>query len=259
MSVWAGVDIGSSSTKAVLVDEKGEIVASAIRRSGADFEMAATETYEDVLKSAGLTKDDVAFCISTGYGRSNAPFSNGTKTEISCHGKGVYKLIPEAVTIIDIGGQDTKVIRIDKRGKRVDFKMNRKCAAGTGSFLEEIALRLDVPLERMNEVAEKATERVTLNSFCTVFAGTEILARIREGTSVENLARGVYESIISRVLEMDDMQGNVVFTGGVVAHNPILISILRESHGVDATVPPHPQIMGAYGAALFALESRQSP
>ena len=167
---------------------------------------------------------------------------------------GCYHHFPRAMTIIDIGGQDNKVIRLDDSGQRVDFKMNRKCAAGTGAFLEEMALRLAIDPAEMNGLAAGAAEAVRLNSFCTVFAKTEILAHLRRGVDVASLVRGAFLSVINRVTEMDPLEGEVVLSGGVVAHNPIIAEILAEQLGRPVLVPPHPQFAGALGAALTALK-----
>jgi predicted CoA-substrate-specific enzyme activase len=137
---------------------------------------------------------------------------------------------------------------------RTDFVMNRKCAAGTGAFLEEMSLRLDIPLEEMNSYAVKSTEMVRLGSYCTVFSGTEVLENIRNGKKVEDIIKGLFFSVIKRVLEMDSLSENVVMTGGVVAHNPYLVTMAEEIIGRSVMVPPHPQLTGAFGAALFAAK-----
>jgi predicted CoA-substrate-specific enzyme activase len=160
------------------------------------------------------------------------------------------------VTIIDIGGQDNKIIKLDGAGKRHSFKMNRKCAAGTGAFLEEMSMRLNIPLEEMNALAMQSENMVEISSFCTVFSATEVLEKIRHGKKVPDILKGLFFSVIKRVLEMDSMTDTVVLTGGVVAHNPIIIGMIREASGKNIRVPEHPQLTGAFGAALYALESR---
>ena len=161
------------------------------------------------------------------------------------------------MTIIDIGAQDSKVIHLNDQGNRTSFKMNRKCAAGTGAFLEEIALRLDIPVSKMNGLAEKSTKNVPLGSFCTVFAATEILARIRDGEQVEDIVKGAYRSVVKRIVEMDTIDGQLVMTGGVAAYNSMLVSMVGQAFGQEAVVPPDAQFVGAFGAALFALEIAQ--
>jgi predicted CoA-substrate-specific enzyme activase len=195
----------------------------------------------------------VARTLATGYGRKNVSFADQAATEIHCHGVGCYHHLPHAITLVDIGGQDNKVIRLDEAGKRIDFRMNRKCAAGTGSFIEEIALRLAIDVGEMEALASGAEESVKLSSFCTVFAKTEILSHLRAGAPVSHIVRGAFQSVINRVVEMDPLDGHVVMTGGVVAHNPTVADILSDRLGREVTVPPYPQFTGALGAALEAL------
>jgi len=164
-----------------------------------------------------------------------------------------------AMTVIDIGAQDCKVIHLDQQGHRTSFKMNRKCAAGTGAFLEEIALRLDLATDQLNGLAERSTSEVSLGSFCTVFAATEILERIRAGVKVEDIVKGAFRSVVKRLLEMDTIDGALVLTGGVAAHNPVLATLVEESFGRPALVPPEAQLIGAHGAALFAAEAAEKP
>jgi len=156
---------------------------------------------------------------------------------------------------VDIGGQDNKVIKLDDKGHRLDFRMNRKCAAGTGTFIEEIAARIGIPLEQMDGMARKAEKRVKIGSYCTVFAYTEILSLIRAGVSPEELVRGVFESVVDRVMEMVPLADLVMLCGGVVAHNPVVVDIFKARISGEVIVPPHPQLTGAYGAALIARES----
>jgi predicted CoA-substrate-specific enzyme activase len=196
----------------------------------------------------------VGACVATGYGRQNVAFATGRRTEIDCHGRGAYHQFPRAITVVDIGGQDNKVIQVNAAGQRVHFTMNRKCAAGTGSFLEEIGLRLKIPLEQLSELAGRSQDHsVQIGSYCTVFAMTEILSKIREGVRAEDLARAALVSVARRVLEAHAFSGEVVATGGVVAHNPLMPQILQEVLQIAVLVPDHPQHTGALGAALAAL------
>ena len=159
--------------------------------------------------------------------------------------------------MVDIGGQDNKIIRVDKDGKIINFKMNRKCAAGTGAFIEEIAYKMDTPLSELNAIAKKATKDISLGSFCTVFTGTEILTKIREGEIKENIVKGVFLAVAKRVIEMDRFDKEIVMTGGVVAHNDIMIDIIKSMTNTKTSMPPNPQIIGAYGAALLSTDSKQ--
>jgi predicted CoA-substrate-specific enzyme activase len=252
---FCGIDIGASAAKLALIDPEGRIVAKAVRRSGIDYAQTAETCLLDALKFAGIERENVTAAFSTGYGRDNVPWVDGKMTEIACHGRGAYFHLRRAMTIIDIGAQDSKVIHLDAGGRRVGFKMNRKCAAGTGSFLEEIAFRLDLPLSNLNGLAEASTGEVSLGSFCTVFAATEILEKIRAGQKVEDIIKGAFRSVVKRIAEMDQVQADLVMTGGVIAHNPYLARLVEESFGCPVHVPPEPQFTGALGAALFARDN----
>jgi len=256
MSHFAGIDVGASTTKAVVIDKDREILGHSVKDSGADFKVAAERTFEEAKKQAKRKAKDEYFIISTGYGRRNVTFADETKTEISCHARGSFYYFPESHTLIDIGGQDSKIIKVNASGNRTGFKMNRKCAAGTGAFLEEMANRLKIKLEKLNDLAEKSEKDVQIGSYCTVFSATEILTKIREGVEVKDLVKGIFHSIIKRALEMDPLEGNIVMSGGVVAHNPFLVSMFEEKLEKKIFVPPLPQLTGAFGAALFALEEK---
>ena len=249
MKLFAGVDIGSCTTKAVVIDNNGLIVGSHVCRSGIDYHKSATEVLEKALGKKDWNNIPI---VSTGYGRRSIDFATQVKTEIACHARGGFAHVPKAMTLIDIGGQDNKVIQIDDRGHRLDFKMNRKCAAGTGAFIEEIAARMNLPLASLDMLARKAKKQFKIGSYCTVFASTEILAHIRAGASAAELIRGVFESIIDRVLEMIPLSGTVLLCGGVVEYYPLIADLFRERISGEVIVPPDPQLTGAYGAALFA-------
>jgi len=252
--LFCGVDVGASSTKLVLLDRNREVHGRAIRRSGVDYAATSRACLAEAADTAGAEVDRILRTVSTGYGRRNVEFADDTRTELTCHGVGCFHHFPRAITIVDIGCQDNKIIRLDNSGRRIDFKMNRKCAAGTGAFLEEIALRLDIDLDELERLASSTAEAVKLNSFCTVFASTEILSHLRRGEDLAALARGAFVSVVSRVTEMDRLGGEVVLTGGVVAHNPTTAEIFSERLGVEVKVPPEPQFTGALGAALTALQ-----
>ncbi len=254
--LFAGIDVGASTTKAILLNEDVEVLGYAVSDSGADFEGAARQVFEKSLEKAEIKSSEKCSVVSTGYGRRNVPFADSTKTEISCHAKGSYYYYPKDHTLIDIGGQDSKVIKIGTSGKRTSFKMNRKCAAGTGAFLEEMANRLKIPLHKLNGLAEKAQKDVEIGSYCTVFSATEILTKIRENIPVEDIVKGIFTSVIKRAMEMDPMEGDVVMSGGVVAHNPYFVKMFRERIEKDIFVPPLPQLTGAFGAALYAHETK---
>jgi predicted CoA-substrate-specific enzyme activase len=253
--IFVGADVGSSRTKVAVLDADKHLLGYAIKKSGTDFTATVQECLENSLRMAGVNQKDMVNAVSTGYGRKNVPFANDTKTEIGCHGSGCFLYFPKSITVIDIGGQDNKVIKLDDKGRRTSFKMNRKCAAGTGAFLEEMSARLDIPLEEMDGLAAQSNDMVKLGSFCTVFSATEILENIRHGKKIEDIVKGVFFSVIRRVLEMDSMTENVVMTGGVVAHNPYLVKMAEDMISRKVLVPEHPQLTGAIGAALYAMDS----
>jgi (R)-2-hydroxyacyl-CoA dehydratese activating ATPase len=256
--IYAGIDIGSSATKVVLLDRDKNLLGWSVQRSGTDFSAVAESGLALALEQANLTaRSGEIRTVSTGYGRKNVLFRHGDKTEISCHARGCYHYFPEAMTIIDIGGQDNKVIQLDEKGRRLNFKMNRKCAAGTGAFLEEMALRLNIPLGEMDGLAGQSREVVTLGSFRTVFTATEVLEKIRQGKKVPDIVKGLFLSVIKRVLEMDLLSAQVVLTGGVAAYNPYLRIMMEEQTGRPVRVPPLPQLTGALGAALLSRETEE--
>ena len=254
MKIYAGIDIGSCTTKAVVIDENANIICSHVRRSGIDYKTVARESLDIALGGRGI---DGVSIVATGYGRHNVSFANQAKTEIACHAKGAYHYCPKALTVVDIGGQDNKVIKLNEKGQTIDFKMNRKCAAGTGTFIEEIAIKTAIPLDKLDELARKSKKRVKIGSYCTVFASTEILSLIRSGVAAEDLARGVFASVVARIIEMIPLANTVLLCGGVVAYFPIVADIFREQVAGEVIVPPYPQLTGAFGAALFAREAAE--
>ena len=251
--IYAGVDVGASRTKAAVLDAEKNLLGYDVRRSGTDFAITSRDSLQAALAMAGCSGSDIAAAVSTGYGRTNVAGARETRTEISCHARGCYFYFPMAITIIDIGGQDNKIIKLDESGRRTGFKMNRKCAAGTGAFLEEMSLRLNIPLEEMDALARQSTDMVRLGSFCTVFSATEVLENIRRGRKVADIVKGLFFSVMRRVLEMDSLTENVVMTGGVVANNPYLVTMTAEYIGRNILVADHPQLTGAIGAALYAM------
>lgn len=253
--VYIGVDVGSSHTKVAVMDAGNRLVGYRVSKSGTDFSATAEHCLSGALERARCDRDQIAGVVSTGYGRHNVAYAGFNRTEIGCHAKGCYFYFPSAITVIDIGGQDNKIIKIDGEGKRTDFKMNRKCAAGTGAFLEEMSTRLDIPLSDMDGLAGKSKETVKIGSYCTVFSATEVLEYIRHGKKVEDIIKGLFQSVIQRLLEMDSLTEKVVMTGGVVAHNPYLVKMAEQQIGRNIWVPEYPQLTGAIGAALYAMAS----
>jgi len=253
--IYVGADVGASRTKVTVLDADKNMIGHDVRKSGTDFTATVLKCLAVSLEMAGVREADIVNAVSTGYGRKNVPFASDTKTEIGCHAGGCYLYFPKAITIIDIGGQDNKIIKLDETGRRTSFKMNRKCAAGTGAFLEEMSARLDIPLEEMDELASRSENMVKLGSFCTVFSATEVLENIRNGKNINDIVKGVFFSVIRRVVEMDSMTEEVVMTGGVVAHNPYLVKMAEEMTGRTILIPEYPQFTGAIGAALYAMNA----
>ena len=249
--IHVGTDVGAARTKVAILDAAKKLIGWAVKKSGTNFAATAQTCLELALEQAGARESDIAGSVSTGYGRNNVAFAEDSKTEIGCHAKGCFYYFPYSITIIDIGGQDNKIIKLDDKGLRTNFKMNRKCAAGTGAFLEEMAMRLDVSLGDMDDLARRSEDMVKLGSFCTVFSATEVLENIRQGVKLPDIVKGVFFSMAKRVLEMDSLTDKVVMTGGVVAHNSYLVKMTEEIIGRSILVPEYPQFTGAIGAALY--------
>jgi predicted CoA-substrate-specific enzyme activase len=256
--LYIGVDVGASRTKVAVLDAGSNLIGRSVAKSGFDFAATASRCLTEALEMARAEAADIVAVTSTGYGRNNVTFARNTRTEIACHGKGCFHYFPIAQSIIDIGGQDNKIIKLDASGRRSSFKMNRKCAAGTGAFLEEMAMRLDTPLEQMDKLAAEAQGMVKLGSYCTVFSATEVLTHIRQGGNLPDIIKGLFYSMIKRVEEMEALSDTVVMTGGVVAHNPYMVTFAQEIFGLPIRTPEFPQFTGAVGAALFAMADAES-
>jgi len=248
-----GVDIGSTMTKVVVLGDG--ILSSVIGPTGAEHRRLAYKVVEEAMSRASISPQDVSYIVATGYGRINVPFADRQITEISCHGRGVSYLFPSARTVIDIGGQDSKGIKLED-GRVREFVMNDKCAAGTGRFLEVIAEALGIKLEDMGDISLKAKNPVKISSTCTIFAEMEVVSHLSEGVPIEDILAGLHEAIASRVYSMVAKLGierDVVITGGG-AKNKGLVFALEKKIGFPPLVPPEPLITGALGAALFARD-----
>jgi (R)-2-hydroxyacyl-CoA dehydratese activating ATPase len=253
---FAGIDIGSTMTKVVIADEQEKIVASVIGPTGAEHRHLALKVTENAMEKAGLNFDQLDFIVATGYGRISVPFADKQITEITCHARGIRALFPSVRTIIDIGGQDSKGIKLDSTGKVVNFVMNDKCAAGTGRFLEVIAEALGIDLTDMGRIAETANGYVQISNTCTVFAEHEVTSRLAEGAGIPEIVAGLHESIAGRVVNMVRHLGiekDVVVTGGG-AKNAGLIRAIEGKIGFSVLIPPEPFITGALGAALIGRD-----
>ncbi|MBN2588700.1 MAG: 2-hydroxyglutaryl-CoA dehydratase [Sedimentisphaerales bacterium] len=252
--ICAGIDAGSRTIKVVLIDtESKRIIAKDIIDQGIEQSTLALELFENTLSKSGLKKQDVSFVVATGYGRNAIDFADTTITEITCHGVGVHHLVPDAMTIIDIGGQDSKLLRLDENGKVRDFVMNDRCAAGTGRFLEIVAQRLNVELDSIGKMAAKSKSPSPISSMCVVFAETEITGLLACGASRDDIAAGVQASIATRIAGMAGrrVMAPIVFTGGV-ALVPEMDNALKSALGHEITISPDPQTTGAFGAAILA-------
>ncbi|KPK03373.1 MAG: hypothetical protein AMS20_10720 [Gemmatimonas sp. SG8_28] len=256
MAYAAGVDVGSTQTKAVIIDEDRAIVARSLTMTGANVIRAAEESFAEALASGNLREEEVEYVVGTGYGRYKVTFGNTQVTEISCHGRGAVHMFPDTRTVVDMGGQDTKAIRVSATGEIVDFCMNDKCAAGTGRFLGAASSALDIPLDELGPTALRGEKAVKISTTCTVFAESEVLSWLGKGKRIEDILLGVHQSIAARstgLLRRVGVEEKVTFTGGV-ARNVAMIDALNRSLGVAVNVSDDSHYMGALGAALFALD-----
>lgn len=254
VTAFAGIDVGSLGTKAVVLVD-GKIVGSSILRTGINSEESGLRGLESALKSAGLQKEDLKYIVATGYGRISAPYANKTITEITCHAKGAHYLHPQTRTIIDMGGQDCKAIRLDEYGNVTDFAMNDKCAAGTGRFLEVMASVFKVSLDELGPLSLKATEVLPVSSTCTVFAESETISLLARGEKSENILAGIHYAIANRIAGLFSRVGieSQVFFSGGVAKNLGMKKAIEEVLKVEIVETSfHPQLTGALGAAVFA-------
>lgn len=261
MGLVAGVDIGSITAKTVLMDREGRLLAQRVVHQGIVNEAAARACLEATLRQVGVSQDDLDFIVTTGYGRSLVSFGHKNITEISCHGRGAHYLFPDVRTVIDIGGQDSKVISLDAEGRVAAFNMNDKCAAGTGRFMEVMCRALGVALEDMGRLALTSTSPAQVSSLCTVFAESEIVSLSAQGYPQVNIIAGLHEAIGRRLQSLVKGVGvrpRVMMSGGV-AKNQGVVKVLERLLSTPIIVPPEPQIVGALGAALYALEEVKSP
>ncbi len=252
---FAGLDIGSTMTKVVLINASHNIVAKIVRHTGPEHRKLANEVIQELLEQADIAVDETTFLVATGYGRINVPFADAQVTELTCHSKGIVHLFPSVTTVIDVGGQDAKGMRIYK-GKLANFVMNDKCAAGTGRFLEVLSETLQIKLEELGPLSLKAESVVTISSICTIFAQQEIIAQQSAGKPIEAIVAGVHQAVASRIVRMVrpiGIAGDVVLTGGV-AKNIGFVQAVEKVMGRSVLIPEDSRISGALGAAIIAME-----
>jgi predicted CoA-substrate-specific enzyme activase len=256
MTHAAGVDVGSTQTKAIVLAESGSIAGRSLIDTGANVIHAAEEAFRLAVAEAGIARDDVGYVVGTGYGRYKVRFGDEQITEISCHGRGAVRMFPRTRTVLDMGGQDSKAIRVSTDGEIVDFCMNDKCAAGTGRFLGAAATALGIALDDLGPTALLSTKAVRITTTCTVFAESEILSWLGKGKKVEDILWGVHQSIAARslgLLRRVGIEDEVSFTGGV-ARNTGMVRALEDALERRLNVSADSHFIGALGAALFALD-----
>ncbi len=256
--LFAGIDVGSLSAEAVILNQDGSVLAGEIIKVRPRPLQSAQEVFGNALSSAGLAEDQIDLCYATGYGRDTIPFAGKNISEISCHGKGAHHLASHVSTVIDIGGQDCKVIRVDPEGFLVDFVMNDKCAAGTGRFLEMMAKTLGVDIAELGQLSLKSRKPLTMSSQCSIFAEIEVLQLLYSGKKKKHIASGLHASLVRRIKALTGrvgINGKVCMTGGV-SKNPGMVSMLEQE--LNVTFQPlsmDPQLIGALGAGLFARDA----
>jgi len=254
--ICAGIDAGSRTIKIVLMDsDSGHVVAKGLIDQGIQQDKLASQLFGRLLNDSKISKKAIGRIVATGYGRNAVSLADTTITEITCHAVGVRRLVPEAMTIIDIGGEDSKLLRLDRSGKVRDFAMNDRCAAGTGRFLEVVAERLAVKLESLGKLAAKSRSPALISSMCVVFAQTEIAGLLAAGKAREDIIAGVQTAIATRVTAMigRSIESPIIFTGGVAMVSG-MDAALQSAVGQTVTVSPDPQMTAALGAAILACE-----
>ncbi len=253
--ITAGIDIGSTTSKGVIMEED-KILSYSIIPTGPDSVKTATDTINAALEGLGLSLKDIDYIVATGYGRVLVPFAHKNISEISCHAKGANFYFPTVRTILDMGGQDCKAINCNERGEVTQFVMNEKCAGGTGRFFEIMADILKVPLEKIGELSLKSENKIEFNTYCVLFAKSEAMLMLKKGVKKEDILRGLHEAMASRCLNLlkrIKIEKDFSITGGI-SKNIGMVESLKEKVGLEPLIAPDPQIIGAIGAALFARE-----
>ncbi|MDO9439081.1 acyl-CoA dehydratase activase [Hydrogenophaga sp.] len=255
-----GIDFGSTTAKTVILDDTGRVLASCVGSMGAVSDEGVRVSTAGALQQAGLTQAEITRTVSTGYGRRMLEIADKSYTEITCHARGAVAMMPQARLVIDIGGQDSKVIAVDERGLLSQFAMNDRCAAGTGKFLEVLARAMAIELEAMGPLALTSTKALQISSMCATFAETEVISLLAEGNHKADVLAAVHAAIASRTVGLVSRvgkRGPVVMTGGV-AKNVAAVQSIEQALGMKVHLPPDPQIAGALGAALLALDEMRA-
>ena len=252
--IYAGIDAGSRAIKIVFINtENMQVIAKGLTDQGVEQDKLTSQLFENILNENSIKRKDIAAIVATGYGRNAVGIADTTITEITCHAAGVCWLVPETKTIIDIGGQDSKLLRLDGNGKVRDFAMNDRCAAGTGRFLEVVAQRLNVELDSLGKLAAQSNNPAAISSMCVVFAETEITGLLADGKAMEDIVAGVQAAIANRIVSMAgrNIDLPVIFTGGVAMVSG-MEAAMETALGKKITISPDPQMTGALGAAVLA-------
>ena len=257
----AGIDIGSTYSKAILIDDRRKVVGQAVRRTGFKLNQASEGVFEELLKNAGVAREDVTYVAATGYGRYTVTFRHAQVTELTAHAQAAVHLFPDTRTILDIGGQDIKAIRVDSAGRVTAFRLNDKCAAGTGRFLGAASYALEMSLGDLGPLAMKSRNPVRITTTCTVFAESEIISHLAKGILPEDVLMGVHQAITSRCVALARRVGihsEVTFTGGV-SRNVAIVNLIEKAVKMKINVSPDAHFCGALGAALMAREHASQP
>lgn len=254
-----GLDIGSTATKGAIIENGDKIVATSVISSGTGTTGPA-RVLEELFGKLNISRADIGKLVVTGYGRMKYADADKQISELSCHTKGVTFLVPGVKTIIDIGGQDAKALKLNEKGKLVNFVMNDKCAAGTGRFLDVMARALEVKVSDLGDLSAKSTKEIPISSTCTVFAESEVISHLSNEVSIENIIAGIHASVAKRVSSLAKRVGieeNVVMVGGV-AKNSGVVKAMEKAIGLKIIVPELAQLTGALGAALYAFDESKN-
>ena len=259
--IVAGIDLGAGSAKAVLLGEDRSVLARARAKTRADFVGLSEGLLEELLKPRGFSRSDLAYVATTGLGRYAVPSRNTQITEITCGARGAWFLFPGTTCVLDIGSQSTRAVRVGEKGRVKEFKTNEKCAAGSGSFLEKAAKYLETTVDKMGTLSLTATDAQKISSICAVLAESEIISHVSDGHKIEDIVRGIHDSLADRAVTLLTRVGigtELTFIGGV-ARQEGMIATVQEKLAIQVNVPDEPDYVCALGAALFALERLKAP